>query len=58
MDRAEPQFCRDQAERLLKLAKECEDPKVRDDLCVMASEWLERAAAKDKPGNRELPTTA
>ena len=27
MGRSEPQFCRDQAERLLKLAKECDDPK-------------------------------
>ena len=58
MHRSEPQFCRDQAEHLLKLAKECEDTKVRDDLCVMASEWMERAAAKEKLQNRDLPKTA
>jgi hypothetical protein len=53
MHRSEPQFCRDQAERLLKLANACDDPKVRDDLCVMANEWLERAEAIEK-----LPKTA
>jgi hypothetical protein len=57
MHRSEPQFCRDQAERLLKLAGACEDAKVRDDLCVMANEWLNRAEAKERQ-DRDLPKTA
>src|ERR1700730_9580409 len=57
MHRSEPKFCRDQAERLLKLAGACEDTKVRDDLCVMANEWLKRAEAKEKQ-DRDLPKTA
>jgi hypothetical protein len=47
MHRTEFQFCRDQAECLLKLAQECADPKVRDHLAVMANEWLERAKVKE-----------
>jgi len=43
----EAQFCREEAERLLALAKECTDPKVRDHLRTMASAWVERAAAKE-----------
>jgi hypothetical protein len=58
MHRSEPQFCRDQAERLLKLAGACADTKVRDDLRVMADEWLKRAEAKEKQKNRDLPKTA
>ena len=49
MKRTEAQFCRDEAERLLKLAKECSDKKLRDHLAVMANEWLERAKAKESP---------
>ena len=58
MDRSESQFCRDEADRLLKLANECSDAKVRNHLHVMASEWLERAKAKEKLGERDLPKTA
>ena len=32
MDRSESQFCRDEADRLLKLANECSDAKVRNHL--------------------------
>ena len=47
MDRNEPQFCRDQAERLLALLNECADAKLRDHLAAIAHEWLERSKAKD-----------
>ncbi len=43
MHRSEPEFCREQAERLLALAKECTDAKVRDHLAMMANDWLERS---------------
>jgi len=43
MERTEAEFCRQQAERLLKLAKECTDFKLRKDLTDMAQEWVERA---------------
>jgi hypothetical protein len=49
MHRTEAQFCRDEAARLLELAKECDDRQVRDHLAVMANEWLDRARAKDPP---------
>jgi HEPN domain-containing protein len=53
MHRSEPEFCREQAERLLALAKECTDAKVRDHLAMMANDWLDRAKAKEN-----LPKTA
>jgi hypothetical protein len=46
MKRTEAEFCREQAERLLKLAKECTDFKVRKHLTDMAQEWVERAKVK------------
>jgi hypothetical protein len=46
MKRMEAEFCRDQAERLLKLAKECTDFKLRKHLTDMAQEWVERAKVK------------
>jgi hypothetical protein len=49
MHRSEAQFCREQAERLMNLAKECADPRIRDNLAVMANEWLVRAKTKDTP---------
>jgi hypothetical protein len=49
MHRSEAQFCRDEAERLLRLAMECGDAQVRDDLTLMANEWLERAKTKEEP---------
>jgi hypothetical protein len=47
MQRSEAQFCRDEAERLLKLARETNDPKIRRELIKMAEEWVERAKAKE-----------
>jgi hypothetical protein len=49
MQRSELQFCRDQAQRILELAKGCADSKVRDHLAMMANEWLDRAKAKETP---------
>ena len=48
MHRTEQEFCRDQSVRLLQLAKECPDPQTRDQLVMMANEWLERAQVKEK----------
>jgi hypothetical protein len=48
MHRTEEEFCRDQYIRLLKLAKESPDRQIRDQLVLMANEWLEQAKAKDK----------
>ncbi len=48
MHRTEEEFCRDQSIRLLKLAKESPDRQIRDQLVMMANEWLEQAKAKDK----------
>ena len=47
MQRCEAQFCRDEAERLLKLARETSDPKIKQELVKMAGEWVERAKAKE-----------
>jgi hypothetical protein len=49
MQRSEAQFCRDQAQRILELAKGCADSKVRDHLAMMANEWLDRAKVKETP---------
>jgi hypothetical protein len=46
MHRTEAEFCRQEAERLLKLAKECTDLQVRRHLTEMAHEWVQRAKAK------------
>jgi hypothetical protein len=47
MHRNEAQFCRDEAEKLKALARECSDRKVRAHLESMAREWIERAKAKE-----------
>jgi hypothetical protein len=47
MQRSEPQFCRDEAQRILELAKGCDEPRVRDHLAMMANEWLDRAKGKE-----------
>jgi len=47
MQRTEVQFCRDEADRLLNLAQQITDPKVREDLRQMAGEWVERAKVKE-----------
>jgi hypothetical protein len=49
MHRSEAQFCRDQAQRILELAKGSDEPRVRDHLAMMANEWLDRAKAKESP---------
>jgi hypothetical protein len=46
MKRTEAEFCREQAERLLTLAKECTDFKLRKHLTDMAQEWVERAKVR------------
>ena len=48
MDRSESQFCRDEAERLLKLARETTDQNLRAHLVQMAEEWVHRAGVKAK----------
>ena len=55
MQRSEAQFCRDQAQRILELAKGCADSKVRDHLAMMANEWLDRAKAKESPNPQSSP---
>jgi hypothetical protein len=49
MHRTEAQFCRDEAARLLEFAKVCTDPEICDHLALMASDWLDRAKAKEPP---------
>ena len=47
MIRTEAQFCRDETERLLKLAMETNDEKLRKQLSDMAREWMHRAEMKE-----------
>jgi hypothetical protein len=49
MHRSEAEFCRDQSERLLRLAQECVEPSIREQVSAMANDWLERAKAKGSP---------
>ena len=49
MQRTEAEYCRYQAERLLRLAQQCVDPEIRDQVTAMANEWLERVKAKEPP---------
>jgi hypothetical protein len=58
MHRSEAQFCRDQVQRILELAKGCDDRKVRDHLAMMANEWLDRAKAKEGPPAKRPSTWA
>jgi hypothetical protein len=58
MHRSEVQFCRDEADRLLKLGDETTDPRLRDELRAMASEWIERARAKEPPAGSGSPAPA
>ena len=46
MNRTEAQFCLDEAQRLLKLAEECSEEKLRRHLREMAQQWTERAKFK------------
>jgi hypothetical protein len=43
VERSEAQFFRDQAERILDIAKRCSDPAVRSDLTTLAADWVEKA---------------
>jgi hypothetical protein len=45
--RDQSQFCRYQAQRLLKLAQCCSDTNVRYHLVIRASDWLSRAQEKE-----------
>jgi hypothetical protein len=47
MHRTESEFCRQEWERLLTLARGCDDPLLREQLTTMASEWVTRAKTKD-----------
>ena len=47
MHRTEAEFCRHQAERLLKLVNECVDPKIREQITALTNDWLGRAVAKE-----------
>jgi hypothetical protein len=58
MHGSESEFCRRQADRLLKLAEQCSDDDVRGQLSVMASEWLERAKANEGPAKPDLTDIA
>jgi hypothetical protein len=52
MKRSESEFCRDQAARLVSLAKDCTDKKVRDHLIEMAQGWLLRADETENENNK------
>jgi hypothetical protein len=54
MHRSEAEFCRHQADRLLRLADGCVDPQIREQVTAMANEWLERAKAKTKDPTRKV----
>jgi hypothetical protein len=58
MHGSESEFCRRQANRLLKLAEQCSDADVRGQLAVMANEWLERAKAIESPAKPDLTNRA
>ena len=49
MHRTEAEFCRDQAERLLLLARGCDDFVLREQLTNVASDWVARARAVKAP---------
>ena len=53
MNASEAQFCRDQAARLLKLARETTDENLRARLTEMAAEWVADAKAYNQPGTSE-----
>jgi|GraSoiStandDraft_45_1057281.scaffolds.fasta_scaffold363210_2 hypothetical protein len=43
LQRSEAQYFRDQADRLLTLAKKCSDPDLRSELTTIAAEWVQKA---------------
>ena len=58
MHGSESEFCSRQADRLRKLAAQCSDDEVRDQLSVMANEWLERAKAIEGLAKPDLTNIA
>ena len=58
MHRTEAEFCREQAERLLVLARGCDDFVLREPLTNVASDWVARArAVKARPKAAYGPST-
>ena len=58
MHRTEAEFCRKQAERLLVLARGCDDFVLREQLTNVASDWVARArAVKARPKAAYGPST-
>ena len=51
VERSVPQYFRNQAERILALAKRCSDPAIRSELTTLASEWVEQAKKVSNSGN-------
>jgi hypothetical protein len=49
MASSETEFCRKQAERLMRLAEHCSDPQIRAKVLELAQEWLQRAGSKEPP---------
>ena len=49
MPSSETEFCRKQAERLMRLAEHCSDPNTRAKVLELAQEWLQRASSKEPP---------
>ena len=47
MPKTEPEYCRRQAERMRALAKQCPDPKIRDQVEPMAKNWTDKAVARE-----------
>jgi hypothetical protein len=50
VERSAPQYFRDQAERILALAKRCSDPAIRSELTTLAAEWVEQAKTVSNSG--------
>jgi len=47
MPKTEPEYCRRQAERMRALAKQCRDPKIRNQVEAMAKNWADKAVARE-----------
>lgn len=58
MHRTEVEFCRRQAERLFKLAQQCVDAQIRDQVTRLAIEWADRATAKESLSKESLSKSA
>jgi hypothetical protein len=58
MHRTEAEFCRQQAERLLKLAQQCVNAEIRDQITILANEWANKAKAKESLSKVTLSESA